>query len=144
MPKDVAFAAALAPPPAKPLPEVADRLVTAPLVETKPAVPAAPVEVVRVAEPILPATPTADALDVAVWILSAVPVPLLAAPETVVVDPPVAVVTAAFETVAVATPVASNTAKAKRFFFIQCSFNYLYTSQLGSAEHGFLGSCPIF
>ncbi len=64
------------------------------------------------------ATPDALAFDNALWLLMAVPVPELAAPDEVAVEAPVLVATAALDTVAVATPVASMTANAIRFFFI--------------------------
>jgi hypothetical protein len=64
------------------------------------------------------AVPIAAELEKAVWLLSALPAPELAALDIVVVEPPITVVTAAFELVAVATPAASNTANARRLFFM--------------------------
>jgi hypothetical protein len=79
---------------------------------------AAPNETGPIVEPEPAAAPVAAELEKAVWLLSALPVPELAALDIVFVEPPITVVTAAFELVAVATPAASNTANARRLFFM--------------------------
>ncbi|ABM35482.1 hypothetical protein Pnap_0157 [Polaromonas naphthalenivorans CJ2] len=89
-----------------------------------PITPAAPTETgpIVVAPPA--AAPVAVALDTAVWLLNAAPLPELAAADIVAVDPPVAVETAAFELVAVATPAASRTANARILFFMIFRLTY--------------------
>lgn len=119
-----AAAVAAAEPSAAPLPVVMARLETVPLVMAVPLAEAAPNETGAEVPPAAAAAPLAAALEVAYWLLNAVPTPELATLDWVVVDTPTAVVTAAFELVAVATPAASKTANARRLFFMMIPLTY--------------------
>ena len=115
---------AAAEPIAAPLPVVAARLETVPLVFAAPMAEAAPNDTEPEVPPVAPAAPVAEALALAYWLLNAVPTPELAALDWVVVVVPTPVVTAAFELVAVATPAANKTANARRLFFMMISLTY--------------------
>ena len=115
---------AAAEPVAAPLPVVAARLEIVPLVFAVPVAAAAPNETGPEVPPVAAAAPVAEAVELAYWLLNAVPTPELAALDWVVVVTPTPVVTAAFELVAVATPAANKTANARRLFFMIISLTY--------------------
>ena len=122
-----ALAVAAAAPFAAALPVEADRLDTVPVVLAVPFTLAAPIEKGPSVMPLPAAAPVALALDEALCMLNAVPVPELTALDIVEVDAPVNVVTPAIELVAVATPAASKTANARRLFFMMVSFTYSHS-----------------
>lgn len=118
------MARAAADPVAAALPVLADKLDTVPVVVAVPFTEAAPAEMGPRVNPVPAAAPLAEAPEEALCMLSALPVPELAAFDMVFVPAFVNVVTPAIELVAVATPAASKTASAIRLFFMIISLVY--------------------